>query len=885
VTTKQSPRISYLSRWRLLPPDQLVDRDFVISLSVDSSGNAFVGNPSRTIITIKDDDPLPKVQFTSNAYTVNKDETLAVIEVKVDKPSGRSIGVPYKTTNGTAVAGRDYLSGSDQLYFQPGDITKSFTVAILNPPDHYATKSLTLSLEASPNAYLLGTSSTATLTIIGDAPPVDVRFSNPSYSVLENGGALPISVTLNAPSLQEVSVRYETADGSAVAGKDYQASSGVLKFSPGETAKNFLVNNIDNSQFNENDRQFTVALKVDSGSNAILGTPSTAAITIMEDDKDLIKPISSTSYPAPGSLVMGNKLTIRGSADDHSGSGVNKVEVSLDGGTTWSPAAGAESWAYEWPITGDGSVTILSRATDKAGNVEEPGPGVTVKLARRQATPVAADGRRLLVNGSPFTVKGVGYSPVPIGADPETKPPFGDYFTSNYSGIYTRDLPWLRQMGANAVRIWNWGNTADHLDFLDQAYNAGDRPIYVIPGFTINPGLNIDPDSPGNIRETLKTEFRNMVAAHKNHPGILMWAIGNNLNHFYAGNQGRLFSLINEMALAAHEEEGTGHHPVVTSLADENLTGAIGANDASMPGLDVWGVNAYRGNAFGNLFSSYSGVSAKPLLITEYGIDAYDQVRGNEYEALGIPCQAQFAQSLWNQIAGNSNVCIGGVLREYSDEWWLGKYSIDSGCLDLSSSVHSRCGYGNPNQPDGYTNEEWWGIMRRIEIGVDPGMLEPRAVFYTLKSLWTGSPAFKLTGGAYNYPETTTYKASFSLDVTASAAPTGWLKYYYARTRMNFVSTGITQAYLSGSKATIIGTGTVNGVGSYTFTATVVNGSPDTFGIEIRKSDGSLYFSAPAKANSGGGFGNSDAVIIFHRKDAKGAKKNNYSWPGVPGQE
>ena len=38
-------------------------------------------------------------------------------------------------------------------------------------------------------------------------------------------------------------------------------------------------------------------------------------------------------------------------------------------------------------------------------------------------TSVQIDGRRLLVDNQPFTVKGVDYSPVPIGIDPETTPP------------------------------------------------------------------------------------------------------------------------------------------------------------------------------------------------------------------------------------------------------------------------------------------------------------------------------------------------------------------------------------------------------------------------------------------------------------------------------
>jgi len=112
--------------------------------------------------------------------------------------------------------------------------------------------------------------------------------------------------------------------------------------------------------------------------------------------------------------------------------------------------------------------------------------------------------------------------------------------------------------------------------------------------------------------------------------------------------------------------------------------------------------------------------------------------------------------------------------------------------------------------------------------------------------------SFRVSGGAYFYPEAPTYRASFSMDVTGPSSPSGWLKYYYARTRMNFVSTGITSVSASGNMATISGTGTVNGVGGYTFTATVTNGSPDTFAIVIKKSDGTTYYSAGPKNISGG---------------------------------
>lgn len=109
-----------------------------------------------------------------------------------------------------------------------------------------------------------------------------------------------------------------------------------------------------------------------------------------------------------------------------------------------------------------------------------------------------------------------------------------------------------------------------------------------------------------------------------------------------------------------------------------------------------------------------------------------------------------------------------------------------------------------------------------------------------------------ISGGAYFYPEVSTYRASFSMDATGPSAPSGWLKYYYARTRMNFVSTSITSVNSSGSKVTIEGAGTVNGTSGYTFIATVIDGSPDQFGIIIYKSGNLYYEVTPPKSVSGG---------------------------------
>jgi hypothetical protein len=110
-----------------------------------------------------------------------------------------------------------------------------------------------------------------------------------------------------------------------------------------------------------------------------------------------------------------------------------------------------------------------------------------------------------------------------------------------------------------------------------------------------------------------------------------------------------------------------------------------------------------------------------------------------------------------------------------------------------------------------------------------------------------------VSGSAYSYPEGGIYRASFAMDITTETAPpSGWLNYYYTRTRMFFKSTAITEVTASDSDAVIKGAGSVNGLGGYTFEAFVTDGNPDRFGIIIKRADGSIFYNAAIKDISGG---------------------------------
>jgi uncharacterized delta-60 repeat protein len=118
-----------------------------------------------------------------------------------------------------------------------------------------------------------------------------VQLGSASYSVDESGGTAMITATKTGPDLP-ASVQYTTNNGTATAGSDYSAVSGVLSFAAGETTKNIVIPIADDSAV-EGNETFSVTLSAPSGAN--LGSPSSATITIVDNDSQP----TPTGTPSP----------------------------------------------------------------------------------------------------------------------------------------------------------------------------------------------------------------------------------------------------------------------------------------------------------------------------------------------------------------------------------------------------------------------------------------------------------------------------------------------------------------------------------------------------------------------------------------------------------
>ncbi|MFL6486626.1 MAG: PxKF domain-containing protein [Nitrososphaera sp.] len=81
---------------------------------------------------------------------------------------------------------------------------------------------------------------------------------------------------------------------------------------------------------------------------------------------DTTNPTIAITSPEDGATLTSDSVTVKGTASD-SGSGLQKVEVKVDGGS-YSTATGTGTWSFDVSNLAEGPHTITAQATDKAGN-------------------------------------------------------------------------------------------------------------------------------------------------------------------------------------------------------------------------------------------------------------------------------------------------------------------------------------------------------------------------------------------------------------------------------------------------------------------------------------------------------------------------------------
>jgi len=295
--------------------------------------------------------------------------------------------------------------------------------------------------------------------------------------------------------------------------------------------------------------------------------------------------------------------------------------------------------------------------------VDAPGRSVAVTTA----------GRQLRVGNSALHIKGVAWSPIPVGQGP------GNYFADAVEA----DAQLMEDAGINVVRTY--GAILDEA-VLDELWSHG---IYVM--MTVFYGYS----------ETVESTI-NTVCAIKHHPAILGWSVGNEWNYNNLAQDISFTQAVDKVAeVVAAIKLNDPTRPTST------VYGALPPQDVinALSNVDIWGINHYPGTSFGNFFNEWAARSSKPFYFGEYGADAYNGQSGAVDEA----SQSSILEGLTNEIynnasVNNSGVCTGGMVFEFNDEWW--KYNGGSHWEHNTEASWQNHGYSDPDM-----HEEWWGLV------------------------------------------------------------------------------------------------------------------------------------------------------------------------------
>ena len=219
-----------------------------------------VENPPLAPLTVRIiDNDKDKPELTIRDTTVVEGGT-AQFDVTLSQMSNGPVTVRYATSDGTAHAGDDYTTMSDTLEFEAGERTKTISVPIIDDNLDEADEEFSVTL-SSPNGATLS-NNTATGTIKdNDDPTLSIADATP---VVE-GGTAQFVVTMSIESTRSVTVNYQTSNGTAVAGQDFQTTSGILTFNPNTTQQTISVTTTDDATDEEDGETFTVTLSAPNG--------------------------------------------------------------------------------------------------------------------------------------------------------------------------------------------------------------------------------------------------------------------------------------------------------------------------------------------------------------------------------------------------------------------------------------------------------------------------------------------------------------------------------------------------------------------------------------------------------------------------------------------
>jgi glycosyl hydrolase family 2 len=238
----------------------------------------------------------------------------------------------------------------------------------------------------------------------------------------------------------------------------------------------------------------------------------------------------------------------------------------------------------------------------------------------------------------------------------------------------------LADAGGNSLRTW----AAENLDpVLDEAQKLG---------LTVTVGIWLGHERHGfsynNADQVAEQseKARQAIMRYKDHPAVLMWGIGNEMEGYEKGDNAAIWSAVNNIAAMARRLDP--NHPTMTVIAE------IGGDRVKnihrlCPDVDVVGINSYGGVAsIARRYQEAGGV--KPYVVTEFGPPGIWETGKNEWGAAPEPTsteKAEIYRKAYEQaIASQKGQCLGSYVfawghKQEATATWFGMFLPDGSKL------------------------------------------------------------------------------------------------------------------------------------------------------------------------------------------------------------
>lgn len=227
-------------------PDYLdeVDESFWLEL-FNPKGAAFVGNPAvvRVLGIVQDNDGTGSdlAMFVSNPIVVEGDggTRRAVFEVHISEALASDLTLNYRTANGSALAGKDYVAKTGAVTISAGATTATVAIDLVGDNSIELNEYFSLVFDP-PDAIRNGHEGSAgTATILDDDTgngAIPIIFAERATQT--EGGTMRFRVVLSKATDDEVRIDYRTVLGSAtdapLNNRDYPPQTGTLVIEAGD---------------------------------------------------------------------------------------------------------------------------------------------------------------------------------------------------------------------------------------------------------------------------------------------------------------------------------------------------------------------------------------------------------------------------------------------------------------------------------------------------------------------------------------------------------------------------------------------------------------------------------------------------------------------------